>query len=100
MIRKWNLLPTEIKTAPSLDSFKNRLDEISHWKPENNDVGTLTLKQCQNMFCELKVSLIPMECLKRKKTMDDLLWLSLSGPPEPEPNSFQHFYDEATSVHP
>ena len=28
VIQKWNLLPTEIKTAPSLDSFKNRLDEM------------------------------------------------------------------------
>ena len=27
VIQKWNLLPTELKTAPSLDSFKNRLDE-------------------------------------------------------------------------
>ena len=27
VIQKWNLLPTEIKTAPSLDSFKSRLDE-------------------------------------------------------------------------
>ena len=28
VIQKWNLLPSELKTAPSLDSFKNRLDEI------------------------------------------------------------------------
>ena len=27
IIQKWNLLPTEMKTAPSLDSFKKRLDE-------------------------------------------------------------------------
>ena len=27
VIQRWNLLPPEIKTAPSLDSFKNRLDE-------------------------------------------------------------------------
>ena len=27
VIQKWNLLPTELKTAPSLNSFKNRLDE-------------------------------------------------------------------------
>ena len=27
VIQKWNLLPIEIRTAPSLDSFKNRLDE-------------------------------------------------------------------------
>ena len=27
VIQKWNLLPAEIKMAPSLDSFKNRLDE-------------------------------------------------------------------------
>ena len=27
VVQKWNLLPAEIKTAPSLDSFKNRLDE-------------------------------------------------------------------------
>ena len=27
VIHKWNLLLTEVKTAPSLDSFKNRLDE-------------------------------------------------------------------------
>ena len=27
VIQKWNLLPAEIKLAPSLDSFKNRLDE-------------------------------------------------------------------------
>ena len=27
VIQKWNLLPMEIKLAPSLDSFKNRLDE-------------------------------------------------------------------------
>lgn len=27
VIQKWNLLPTEIKMAPSLASFKNRLDE-------------------------------------------------------------------------
>ena len=26
VIQKWNLLPAEIRTAPSLDSFKNRLD--------------------------------------------------------------------------
>ena len=26
VIQKWNLLPTEVKTAPSLDCFKNRLD--------------------------------------------------------------------------
>ena len=28
VIQKWNLLPTEVKTAPSLDAFKNRLDEV------------------------------------------------------------------------
>ena len=28
VIQKWNLLPTEVKVAPSLDSFKNRLDEM------------------------------------------------------------------------
>ena len=28
VIQQWNLLPIELKTAPSLDSFKNRLDEI------------------------------------------------------------------------
>ena len=28
VIQKWNLLPVEVKTAPSLDSFKNRLDEM------------------------------------------------------------------------
>ena len=28
VIQKWNLLPVEVKTAPSLDSFKNRLDEL------------------------------------------------------------------------
>ena len=28
VIQKWNLLPTEVKMAPSLDSFKNRLDEM------------------------------------------------------------------------
>ena len=27
IIQKWNLLPTEMKTAPSLDTFKKRLDE-------------------------------------------------------------------------
>ena len=27
VIQKWNLLPMEMKTAPSLESFKNRLDE-------------------------------------------------------------------------
>ena len=27
VIQKWNLLPAEIKMAPSLDSFKNRMDE-------------------------------------------------------------------------
>ena len=27
VIQKWNLLPAEIKMAPSLESFKNRLDE-------------------------------------------------------------------------
>ena len=27
IIQKWNLLPVELKTAPSLDSFKARLDE-------------------------------------------------------------------------
>ena len=27
VVQKWNLLPTEVKMAPSLDSFKNRLDE-------------------------------------------------------------------------
>ena len=27
VVQKWNLLPIEVKTAPSLDSFKNRLDE-------------------------------------------------------------------------
>ena len=27
IIQKWNLLPLEVKTAPSLESFKNRLDE-------------------------------------------------------------------------
>ena len=27
VIQKWNLLPTEVKMAPSLTSFKNRLDE-------------------------------------------------------------------------
>ena len=26
VIQKWNLLPLEVKTAPSLESFKNRLD--------------------------------------------------------------------------
>ena len=28
VIQKWNLLPTGLKMAPSLDSFKNRLDEM------------------------------------------------------------------------
>ena len=28
VIQKWNLLPMELKMAPSLESFKNRLDEI------------------------------------------------------------------------
>ena len=28
VIQKWNLLPTALKTAPSLNSFKNRLDEV------------------------------------------------------------------------
>ena len=27
VVQKWNLLPTEIKMAPSLTSFKNRLDD-------------------------------------------------------------------------
>ena len=27
VIQKWNLLPADVKTAKSLDSFKNRLDE-------------------------------------------------------------------------
>ena len=27
VVQKWNLLLTEVKMAPSLDSFKNRLDE-------------------------------------------------------------------------
>ena len=27
VIQKWNLLPTELKTAPSLAVFKNRLDD-------------------------------------------------------------------------
>ena len=27
VIQKWNLLPVDLKTAPSLNSFKNRLDE-------------------------------------------------------------------------
>ena len=27
VIQKWNLLPVELKTAPSLAAFKNRLDE-------------------------------------------------------------------------
>ena len=26
-IQRWNLLPVKIKTAPSLDSFKSRLDD-------------------------------------------------------------------------
>ena len=28
VIQKWNLLPVKVKKAPSLDSFKNRLDEM------------------------------------------------------------------------
>ena len=28
VVQKWNLLSVELNTAPSLDSFKNRLDEI------------------------------------------------------------------------
>ena len=36
VIQKWNLLPTKVKIAPSLDSFKNRLDEMiltrNKWK--------------------------------------------------------------------
>ena len=28
VIQKWNLLPAEVKTAPSLDSFKSKLDEL------------------------------------------------------------------------
>ena len=28
VIQKWHLLPTELKTAPSLNSFKNRQDEL------------------------------------------------------------------------
>ena len=28
VIQNWNLLPAALKTAPSLDSFKNRLDEL------------------------------------------------------------------------
>ena len=28
VIQQWNLLPPEVKTAPSIDSFKNRLDEM------------------------------------------------------------------------
>ena len=27
VVQKWNLLPAEIKTAPSISCFKNRLDE-------------------------------------------------------------------------
>ena len=27
VIQQWNLLPPEVKTAPSIDTFKNRLDE-------------------------------------------------------------------------
>ena len=27
VIQKWNMLPIELKTAPSLNSFKNRLDD-------------------------------------------------------------------------
>ena len=27
VIQKWNLLPTEVKLVPPLDSFKNRLDD-------------------------------------------------------------------------
>ena len=27
VIQKWNLLPAELKMAPSLESFKNKLDE-------------------------------------------------------------------------
>ena len=27
VVQKWNLLPVELKTAPSLNCFKNRLDE-------------------------------------------------------------------------
>ena len=27
VIQPWNLPPSDVKTAPSLDSFKNRLDE-------------------------------------------------------------------------
>ena len=28
VVQKWNLLPVELKMAPSIDSFKNRLDDI------------------------------------------------------------------------
>ena len=28
VVQKWNLLPTELKMVPSLDSYKNRLDEM------------------------------------------------------------------------
>ena len=28
VVQKWNLLPVEVKTAPSLAAFKSRLDEI------------------------------------------------------------------------
>ena len=28
IIQKWNLLPIKIKTGPSLNSFKNRLDDM------------------------------------------------------------------------
>ena len=28
VVQKWNLLPVGVKMAPSLDSFKNRLDEM------------------------------------------------------------------------
>ena len=28
VVQKWNLLPVELKTAPSLESFKNRLDDL------------------------------------------------------------------------
>ena len=28
VIQRWNLLPVKVKKAPSLDSFKNRLDEM------------------------------------------------------------------------
>ena len=70
---------------------------IGTWKTENNDMGTMKLEQCRNLWTCMKEVLVDTNGMSytKKKTMDDWLWVYdarskgivpfLFSSPEPEP---------------